>query len=143
MMRAIAPLSPPDAQAFGPGPDSLGQMADAQSASQVRALAYASSAKAGANAAVDPKEIERLRKVSQDFESLFLSYMMKVGREASMKGDLMGHSQGEEIFTEMRNDELAKHMAAAGGIGLAKLLVEQLTRTLQQQANKNAESVES
>ncbi|MGH7442662.1 MAG: rod-binding protein, partial [bacterium] len=88
---------------------------------------------------VNPQELAKLRKVSQDFESLFLSYMLKVGREAGFKGSLMGHTQGEEIFTEMRDDELAKHMAKAGGIGLAHLLVEQLTRTLQAQAREQKE----
>lgn len=115
----------------------------AQSASEARMVdrdaATASAHKAGG---VDPKEMDKLRKVSQDFESVFLSYMMKVGRESGMKGGFLGHSEGEEIFTGMRDDELAKHMAKAGGIGLSKLLVEQLSRTLQEQARKRDLAVE-
>ncbi len=88
---------------------------------------------------VAPADLARLRKVSQDFESLFLSYMMKVGREASFKSEgFFARGEGEKIFTDMRDDELAKHMAKAGGIGLADLIVEQLSRTLRDQAREQA-----
>jgi flagellar protein FlgJ len=116
--------------------------ADAASVQDLGAQARTQAGAAGARpvGTVDPKEMARLRSVSQDFESLFLSYMMKVGRESGMKGGFWGQTEGEQIFTDMRDDELAKHMAKAGGIGLSKLLVEQLTRTLQMQANRQAQA---
>lgn len=96
--------------------------------------AAASVEKAGAEAAgakgVDPKEAAKLRAVSQDFESLFLAYMMKTMKSAIPHSDFLGQSQGEQIFSEMKDDELAKGMAKAGGIGLSKLLEEQLMRSL-------------
>lgn len=78
----------------------------------------------------DPKELAQLRKVSRDFESIFLSYMMKTMKEAIPKNDFLGQSEGEKIFTEMKDDELAKGMAKAGGIGLGKLLEQQLIHSL-------------
>lgn len=78
----------------------------------------------------DPKELAQLRKVSRDFESLFLAYLMKTMKDAVPKNDFLGQSEGEKIFSEMKDDELAKNMASAGGIGLGKLLEEQLTQSL-------------
>lgn len=89
---------------------------------------------AGSGAGKDPKEMAQLRKVSQDFESLFLAYMMKTMKQAIPKSGYLGDSQGEKIFTEMKDEELAKGMAKAGGIGLARLLEQQLTQSLRQAA---------
>lgn len=87
----------------------------------------------GAGAARDPKELAQLRKVSQDFESLFLAYMMKTMKAAIPKSDFLGQSTGEQVFTEMKDEELAKGMAQAGGIGLARLLEQQLGQSLRAQ----------
>jgi flagellar protein FlgJ len=130
-------LSSADSAGLDGGADLSARLDLAQSASQAGGVAFdAAAVKAKAGDGVDPRQIAQLRKVSQDFESVFLSYMMKVGRDTTSKGSFWGHTQGEEIFTEMRDDELAKNMAKAGGIGLADLLVEQLTRTLQEQARR-------
>lgn len=97
---------------------------------QQAAAALNGAQKADAAAAKDPKETAKLRKVSQDFESLFLAYMMKTMKGALPKSEFLGQSQGEKIFTEMKDEELAKGMATAGGIGLAKLLEQQLLQSL-------------
>lgn len=143
-MSRIAPIPAPDSAPLESTAALSSQLETSSEDAQARGISMdASVAKSQAAQGVDPKELAKLRKVSQDFESVFLSYMMKVGRDTSMKGTFMGHTQGEEIFTEMRDDELAKHMAGAGGIGLAKLLVEQLTRTLQQQAIRQNPGVDA
>ena len=79
-------------------------------------------------------QLKQVAKVSQDFESLFLAYMFKTMRQAVPKSDFFGQGQAHEIFTEMRDEELAKGMAKAGGIGLGKLLADQLRRSLDQKA---------
>ena len=75
-------------------------------------------------------QTKRLEKVTQDFESIFLAYMLKTMRQAVPKSDFLGQSQAHEIFTEMRDEELAKGMAQAGVIGLSRLMVDQLKRQL-------------
>jgi Rod binding domain-containing protein len=85
---------------------------------------------AGKAAGKDPKELAQLRKVSQDFESIFLAYMMKTMKAAMPKSEFLGQSEGEKIFTEMKDEELAKGMAKAGGIGLGRLLEQQLVQSL-------------
>jgi flagellar protein FlgJ len=78
-------------------------------------------------AATDPKEDAKLKKACQDFESIFLNQMLSKMREAVPKSDLMGHSQAEETFQGMLDDELAKQMSANGGIGLGATLYRQIT----------------
>jgi flagellar protein FlgJ len=86
--------------------------------------------KAKASTKMDPKEAAKLQKVSRDFESIFLAYMLKTMRSSVDKGGLIPESQGEQIFSEMRDEEFSKGMANAGGIGLSRLLVEQLKQSL-------------
>lgn len=106
----------------------------AQAARQEQAVQQSAAALQGGKArGMDAAELAKLRKVSQDFESVFLAYLMRSGRQSVPKGGWLGETPGEKIFTEMRDDELAKRMSQAGGIGLSRLLMEQLTRSLQQQ----------
>lgn len=83
-----------------------------------------------ATSKADAAETAKLTKVSKDFESIFLAYMLKTMRQTVPKEGLMEESQGEEIFSGMRDEELSKGMANAGGIGLSKLLVDQLKQSL-------------
>ena len=74
--------------------------------------------------------MQKLAKVSQDFESIFLGYLMKTLRGTAPKNAFFGHTREEEIFGSMRDEEMAKGMAKAGGIGLAKVMVDQLKREI-------------
>ncbi|MHB8172367.1 MAG: rod-binding protein [Thermincolia bacterium] len=72
---------------------------------------------------------EKLWDVSRQFESVFIYQMMKKMREAIPKSDLMGNSMGEEIFQGMLDEKLSEEMSKAGGIGLAQMVYEQLSRS--------------
>lgn len=74
--------------------------------------------------------MKKLEKVSRDFESIFLGYLLKTMRDTVPKTDFFGHTREQEIFGSMRDEEMAKGMAKAGGIGLAKMMVEQLKRQI-------------
>lgn len=74
--------------------------------------------------------MKKLEKVSRDFESVFLGYLLKTMRDTVPKSDFFGHTREQEIFGSMRDEEMAKGMAKAGGIGLAKMMVEQLKRQI-------------
>jgi flagellar protein FlgJ len=98
---------------------------------QVRQAAGAvDQVKAQATSKMDPKEAAKLQKVSRDFESIFLAYMLKTMRGTVEKGGLLPANEGEQIFSDMRDEEVSKGMANAGGIGLSRLLVEQLKQSL-------------
>ena len=71
---------------------------------------------------------KQLKKVSQDFESIFLSYMLKQMRKTVPEDPLFGNSTAKRIFYEMYDEAVAKELARAGGIGLAIILYKQLSQ---------------
>jgi flagellar protein FlgJ len=73
---------------------------------------------------------QKLVKVSRDFESIFLGYMLKTMRDTVPKGGLLDSSNEQEIFTSMHDEELAKSLSQAGGIGLGRMMVEQLKKSI-------------
>ncbi len=81
----------------------------------------------GTGAFDDPKERQKLKKVCEDFETVFLNYTLQKMRETVPKDDLMGADHGEQIYRGMLDEELAKQMATSGGVGLASMLFRQLT----------------
>lgn len=74
--------------------------------------------------------MQKLEKVSKDFESIFLGYLLKTMRDTVPKSDFFGNTREQEIFGSMRDEEMAKSMSKAGGIGLAKMMVDQLKRQI-------------
>ncbi len=72
------------------------------------------------------KDDPRLNAACAEMESLFLSHLLKEMRATVEKSGFIDGGQAEEIFTSLLDVELSKKMSAAGGIGLAAILLEQL-----------------
>jgi len=70
----------------------------------------------------------RLRKVAEDFEAVFLYQVVKQMRKTVQQEKLFHGGMGEDVFTEMMDEELAKQMAGRGSTGIADLLYTQLSR---------------
>jgi flagellar protein FlgJ len=66
-----------------------------------------------------------LKRASLQFESYFLSYLLKVMRETVPKGGLLQNRMGE-VFHSFYDEEIGKRAAEAGGIGLAQLILSSL-----------------
>lgn len=77
--------------------------------------------------AVSKDSQKELRRAAQDFESLFINQMLKSMRDTVVKSDLFHGGNAEEIYSSMLDTELSKSMASAGGIGLADMLLKQLS----------------
>lgn len=75
---------------------------------------------------------EALQKAAQQFEALFMNMLLKSMREATPKDGLFD-SQQTQFFTQMYDQQLAQHVSTKG-IGIADMMVQQLTR-----ANKSIE----
>ncbi len=73
----------------------------------------------------DPQAI---RAAAQQFESLFTDMMLKAMREAKL-GNGLGDSQEGDLYQDMYDQQLALQMSQGKGLGLADLLVQQLTRS--------------
>lgn len=77
-----------------------------------------------------PEQKERkLREACQGFESIFIQKMWQQMRATLPQNGLL-HSRDEKMWQDMYDQELAKSMAGAGGIGLADMMYEQLSRNL-------------
>ncbi len=76
----------------------------------------------------DTKQMARLKQVSGEFESIFLGYMIKEMRKTVPEDPLFGSSQAKEIYYDMYDDAMAKELSKAGGIGLAAMLYNQLSK---------------
>ena len=76
-----------------------------------------------ADAAKNPNAA--LEEVAAQFESIFLQQMLKSMRDATVKSDLFDSSQ-METYQSMADQQLALQLAEQGGIGLARMMVEQM-----------------
>ena len=74
----------------------------------------------------DPKV---LREVARQFESLFTSMMLKSMRDASM-GDPLFDSDSERAYRDMFDQQMAVEMSRGKGLGIADMLVRQLSGTV-------------
>lgn len=70
---------------------------------------------------------QALREAARQFESLFTQMMLKSMREASF-GDSMTGSETTEFYQEMHDTQLAMELSKGRGLGLAEMLVQQLTK---------------
>ncbi len=73
----------------------------------------------------DPQK--SLKAVAQQFESLFLNMMLKGMREATPGDDLFDSDQSR-MYIEMFDRQMAQKLSSGKGIGLADMLVKQLSR---------------
>jgi flagellar protein FlgJ len=73
----------------------------------------------------DPQAI---REAARQFESLFTDMMLKAMRAAKL-GNGLGESQESDLYQDMYDQQLAVQMSQGKGLGLADLLVQQLTRS--------------
>jgi flagellar protein FlgJ len=71
-----------------------------------------------------------LKETAKQFESLFTKMLLKSMRDAN-KGfgeDSMFGSQQADFYQDMFDDQMAMHLSKGKGLGLADMLVQQLTR---------------
>ena len=81
-----------------------------------------------------------IEEVAAQFESLFLQQMLKSMRDATVKSDLFDSNQ-TETYQSMADQQLALQLSEQGGIGLARMMVEQMqTRGYVSDAGSDAES---
>lgn len=78
-----------------------------------------------------PGQQAKLREACEGFESLFIQKLWEQMRKNVQKSGYL-HSRDEQTYQGMYDVEFSKKMTAAGGIGLADMLYEQLSQRLGQ-----------
>ncbi|WP_135455384.1 flagellar assembly peptidoglycan hydrolase FlgJ [Vibrio echinoideorum] len=73
-------------------------------------------------------EKEALTAAAKQFESIFTSMLFKSMRSAnsSFKSDML-NSQNEQFYRQMQDDQMASELSASGSLGLADMIVAQLS----------------
>jgi flagellar protein FlgJ len=71
-----------------------------------------------------------VKKVSREFEALFAGMMLKSMRATVGKDSLTGGGRGEEVYRSLLDQEYAAAMVQGGGLGLGKLIEQQLERQI-------------
>lgn len=80
-----------------------------------------------AQASRQPDDLETLRKVASQFEGMFTQMLLKAQRDASF-GDPLFDSSAMSFYRDLHDKQMSLHMAEHGGIGLADMLVAQLSQ---------------
>ncbi|CAK2851755.1 Peptidoglycan hydrolase FlgJ [Vibrio crassostreae] len=73
-------------------------------------------------------EKEALTAAAKQFESIFTSMLFKSMRDAnsSFKSDML-NSQNEQFYRQMQDEQMASELSASGSLGLADMIVAQLS----------------
>ncbi|HXE94906.1 MAG TPA: rod-binding protein [Dongiaceae bacterium] len=95
-------------------------------ADKARLLQRASS---NGSAGLTDKQRQQAKKVSQDFEALFVGMMMKSMRATVGKDKLTGGGHGDEVYRSMLDQEYAAaSVKRGGGLGIAKIIEKDIIR---------------
>lgn len=94
----------------------------------VQRLAYDLSGLHQLKRQVNEGSTQGIKQVAQQFESLLVNMMLQSMRKAVPEGGLLSHSSSS-LFTSMFDQQIAQQ-AAGKGLGLAKMLLQQLTNNM-------------
>ncbi|MGM0370024.1 MAG: rod-binding protein [Bacillota bacterium] len=71
---------------------------------------------------------EKIKKLAQEYESIFVSMMFKKMDKAGVKSDLIDTGMSEDVYKDMYYDELAKKAAFKNNLGIAEAMYQQLKK---------------
>jgi Rod binding domain-containing protein len=86
------------------------------------------SARSGAASAEEEEKDRKLRKSCADFEALFISYIFQTMRKTIPESQTTAKMPGKDTYTMIVDHKLSEDLARRGGIGLQKVLYNQLKR---------------
>jgi len=78
-----------------------------------------------------------LKAVAQQFEGIFMNMMLKSMREATPKDGMLDSEQGN-LYTQLFDQQLAQKLSTGKGLGVADMLVKQLTTKTSPEPQKNS-----
>jgi peptidoglycan hydrolase FlgJ len=86
-------------------------------------------------------ELQKLKKTCADFESIFTYQLLKTMRKTIPESKTGMNDHGKETYTMMMDQKLAESISAKGnGLGLQKVLYEQLTKTNTQEISREVKN---
>ncbi|WP_272700643.1 rod-binding protein [Desulfovibrio sp. Fe33] len=79
----------------------------------------------------EPDKAAKLKKACQNFEAVFIGKLWEQMKQSVPKEGYL-HSKQEDSYMSMFNRDFSEKMAEAGGIGLADMIFDQLSRKLKE-----------
>ncbi|NQZ11838.1 MAG: flagellar assembly peptidoglycan hydrolase FlgJ [Algicola sp.] len=78
-----------------------------------------------------PNDPEALKAAAKQFEAIFTQMLMTSMRKASevLESDSPFNSESSKFYRDMHDKQMVSNMAANGGMGLAEVIIEQLSGT--------------
>lgn len=73
------------------------------------------------------EDLEKLKKVAQDFEAILVNQILKSMRKSMPKSDLFGEGVASEFYTGMFDESIAKSVASKGGFHIADTIIASFT----------------
>jgi flagellar protein FlgJ len=83
------------------------------------------------NKARAEKDKQRLKEACREMEAVFINTVLQRMRATIVRDGLIKESLGEEIFTAMLDEELARKISMGEGTGIADLLYRQLSQNIE------------
>ena len=75
------------------------------------------------------EELQKIKKVCQDFESIFTYYLLKNMRQTIPKSQNVVSSSSKDTYNMIMDQKIAEDFSRRGnGLGLQRMLYEQMTR---------------
>lgn len=94
-------------------------------------------------AGLTEKQRQQAKKVSQDFEALFVGMMMKSMRATVGKDQLTGGGHGDDVYRSMLDQAYADaSVKRGGGLGIAKIIEKDIIRQESRKVTPNFDSHE-
>ncbi len=93
---------------------------------QLRSSSAEKTLTAGSGVRCEGQSDDELENASKQFESLLLNFMIREMRATVPESTLFPPSMAEEIFTDMMDQQIAGEMAQNGGIGISRMIFNQL-----------------
>jgi flagellar protein FlgJ len=79
-----------------------------------------------------PPDLAKIAKSAQDFEAMAIGQLLQpMFDTVDTAHSTFGGQEGEEAWRPMLVQEMAKHIAASGGLGLAKPVYDEMLRIQQ------------
>ena len=95
-----------------------------------------------AGTGLSEKQRQQAKKVSQDFEGLFVGMMMKSMRETAGKDELTGGGHGEDVYRSMLDQQYTDAAVKRGGFGLAKQIEKEIIRQESRKVSRTVDTTE-
>lgn len=80
----------------------------------------------GSNPRARDHELQKLQDACADFESIFITHMLKSMRSAMVEEGFLGNTHESKIFKSLFDENLATVISRGGGIGVGRTLFEKL-----------------